>query len=61
MLVLGLVLSSVASIGIGASVYIPDLGDRHTAVYAGFLIALRMLNGVGAAAVDTSSAAWVTQ
>jgi hypothetical protein len=58
MLVLGLVLSSLASLGFAVSVYIPD---EHRFLFTVLCLALRMVNGVGAAAVDTSSMAMVTQ
>jgi len=58
MLLLGLSLSSLASLGFALSVYIPD---RHRFPFSLLCLALRVVNGVGAAAVDTSSMAMVTQ
>ena len=54
---LGLVLSSLASAGFGLSIFIPE--ERKVS-FAVVTLALRMLNGVGAAAVDTASMAMVT-
>ena len=54
MLLLGLFLSSVASLGFALSVYIPD---RHRFWFSIMCLLLRVVNGVGAAAVDTSSMA----
>lgn len=54
MLLLGLVLSSLASLGFALSVYIPT---RHRFLFSALCLLLRVVNGVGAAAVDTSSMA----
>ena len=61
MLLLGLVLSSLASLGFALSVYIPT---KHRLLFSILCLSLRVVNGMGAAAVDTSSMAicseWVT-
>ena len=54
MLVLGLVLSSLASLGFALSVYIPP---QQRAIFSVACLLLRVVNGIGAAAVDTSSMA----
>lgn len=58
MLALGLVLSSIASLGFALSVHIPG---RHRALFSITCLLLRVLNGFGAAAVDTSSMAICTE
>lgn len=58
LLVFGLMLSAAASTGFAVSSYIPD---RHAGFFTTALLLFRMVNGVGAAAVDVSSMAMVTQ